>query len=177
MSRRTPLHRSKARARAGAPGSSRALWPDTSERPGLRKRRMWRLRRENPPSAVVRIDRSAPLRRERLGAERSGAAPGAMAPSPWHRRHSDEMAAMSRSRDFRARISRRPELPAYERVTTPTTPGTVPPQCRTASSCGTGSCSRFGEAAPPRSCSHWWPGGPGGSPAARHPPPPPRRSP
>src|SRR5436309_1864736 len=108
MSRRTPLHRSKARARAGAPRSSRALWPDTSERPGLRKRRMWRLRREKPPSAVVRIDRSAPLRRERLGAERSGAAAGAGAPSPWRGRHSDEMAAMFDSPDLARREVRRP---------------------------------------------------------------------
>src|SRR5437870_1111830 len=82
MSRRTPLHRSKARARPGAPLSSRALWPDTSERPGLQKRRMWRLRREKPPSAVVRIDRSASLRRERLGAER----PGALQ-EPWRPHH------------------------------------------------------------------------------------------
>jgi hypothetical protein len=42
---------------------------------------------------VVRIDRSAPLRRERPGAERSGAAAGAVAPSPWRGGHSDEKAA------------------------------------------------------------------------------------
>ena len=57
---------------------------------------MWRLRREKPPSAVVRIDRSAPLSRARLGAERAGAAAGAVAPSPSRGCHSDEMAAIVR---------------------------------------------------------------------------------
>jgi len=53
-----PRHRSKAGASAEASRSSRVLWSDTSERPGLRKRRIWRLCRVKPPSAVVRINRS-----------------------------------------------------------------------------------------------------------------------
>src|SRR2546426_12375804 len=79
-SRRTPQHRSKARARAGAPRSSRALWSDTSERPGLRssacgdsaegnRHRLWdgthvpQALRELPPGryAVEPIDNLPPL--------------------------------------------------------------------------------------------------------------------
>src|SRR5207249_11580132 len=110
------LHRSKARACAGAPRSIRPLWPDTSERPGLRKRRMWRLRREKPSSAVVRIDRNAPLRRERLGAER----PGALQ-EPWRPHHGTAAIAMKKAAMFDS-----PDLCSTARLATTTDSRAVP---------------------------------------------------